>query len=154
MPDNPRGFAPEGEGCQPPNPELADAYRDAAKFEPVEFDQPTERFLIEVAQDVCGRRPWHLHAAATEPSHIHCLVSWRDRSRWEDVRGKIKNILSLELSKRAGCFGRPWFSELASRKRVLDRGHFNYLIETYLNKRHGGWRWTEKHGWAQPKRRR
>lgn len=43
MPDNPRGFALEGEGYQPPNPELADAYRDAARFEFVEFDGPTER---------------------------------------------------------------------------------------------------------------
>lgn len=154
MPDHPRGFAQEDEGYQPPNPELADAYRGAAKFDAVEFDARTERFLIEVARDVCSRRGWRLHGGATEPSHLHALVSWCDGTRWQDVRGKIKNILSLELSKRAGTLGRRWFVEGASRKRVIEQGHFDYLMQTYIPKKHGGWRWTEVLGWIEPKRKR
>lgn len=154
MPDHPRGYAQEGEGYQPTNDELADAYRDAQKFEAVEFDAETERFLIEVVMDVCTRRAWCLHGAATEPSHLHALVSWRDGKRWRDVRGKIKNILSLELSKRFGTKGRPWFVVGASRKRVKERAHFDYLMVTYIPKKHRGWRWTEKLGWIEPCRKR
>lgn len=153
MPDHPRGFAKEGEGYQQPNPELARAYEDAAKFPAVEFDAPTERFLIETACEVCERRGWRFHGAATEPSHLHALVSWRDPSlQWSFVRGKIKNILSLELSKRSATVGRRWFVEGASRKRVRDWDHFDYLMVTYLPKRHGGWRWTERAGWIEPRK--
>ena len=154
MPDHKRGFTKEDEGYQLPNPELADAYRAASTFPPFELDAETERFLIEVAQDVCGRREWRMHAGATEPTHLHILVSWRGSERWEDVRGKIKNILSLELSKRSREIGRRWFAEKASRKRVKDRGHFDYLIDVYLFKKHGGWRWSEKRGWTEPRRKR
>ena len=153
MPDHKRGFVKEGEGYLPPNPKLAKAYRDVAKFPPVEFDHDTEKLLIEVAQDVCGRRDWHFHGGATEPSHFHALVSWRGNHRWQDVRGKIRNILSLELSKRAGTTGRPWFVQKASRKRVRDRDHFDYLMKTYILKKHRGWRWTEIVRWVPPKRR-
>ena len=56
MPDHPRGFTEQGVGYQAPNRELADAYRGAAKFPTVEFDEDTERFLIEIAYDICARR--------------------------------------------------------------------------------------------------
>ncbi len=63
----------------------------------------------------------------------------------------MKNILSLELSMRAGTKGRPWFVQKASRKRVSNRDHFEYLMNTYIPKKHGGWRWTELLGWMSPK---
>jgi hypothetical protein len=79
-------------------------------------------------------------------------VSWRDdRLRWEDVRGELKNILSLELSKRAGITGRPWFAEGASRKHVTRREHFNCLVDAYLPD-HPGWRWDEHFGWTAPRK--
>ncbi|MDQ3439443.1 MAG: hypothetical protein M3478_03740 [Planctomycetota bacterium] len=94
MPNHRRGFTLEGEGYQAPNSALANAYSDVAAYPPFEFDHDTQRFLIEVAQDVCTHRKWRLHAGATELTHIHALTSWRDDSRWEDVRGKIRNIMS------------------------------------------------------------
>jgi len=140
--DHPRGFVQKGEGVRPPNERLARAYDEAASFPPFEFDHDTQRFLIDVVRDVCGRRPWQLHAAATEPTHLHALISWSVGDRWPAVRGKVKNIMSLELSKRAGVYGRRWISEDASRKRVRDGKHFAHHMTTYLPK-HGGWRWFE-----------
>jgi hypothetical protein len=150
MPDHKRGFTQRDEGYQAPNPELASAYNDAAKFRPFEFDDDTQRFLIEVSMDVCARRGWKLYGASTEPTHLHDLVSWRDATRWEDVRGKIKNIMSLELSKRSGEVGRRWFVEEASRRRVERDAHFDYLKQTYLPD-HGGWRYDDERGWTPPR---
>ena len=150
MPDHRRGYTKEGEGYQPPNPRLAKAYRTAAVYPPFDFDPDVQRFLIEVAQDVCGRRRWTLHSASTEMTHLHLLVSWNGAARWGEVRGKIKNILSLELSKRSGETGRRWFAEKASRKHVCERAHFDYLMKKYLFG-HSGWRWDEIRGWTMPR---
>jgi hypothetical protein len=150
MPDHKRGFTQRDEGYQVSNPALASAYRDAAKFPPYEFDHETQRFLIEVAIDVCARRGWKLHGASAERTHLHDLVSWRDGTRWAAVRGKIKNIMSLELSKRSGEVGRRWFVEEASRKRVERDAHFDYLKETYLPD-HSGWCYDDARGWRPPR---
>ena len=37
---------------------------------------------------------------------------------------------------------------------MRDRDHFDYLMKTYILKKHGGWRWTETAGWVAPKRKR
>ena len=146
-PDDRRGFVQRDKGLQPPNPELAGAYDCAAKDAPFEFDADTQRFLIEVVLDVCRRREWRVHGAATEPSHLHALVSWLGEARWPAVRGKIKNVMSTALSKRAGALGRRWFAAGASRKHVLGRGHFDYLLGEYLPS-HGGVGWLEGRGWV------
>jgi len=149
-PDDPRGFVQEGEGIQPPSEPLANAYDNAAKHPPVTFDHVIQQFLIETAHDVCNRRGWRLHGAATEPTHLHTLVSWRDETAWSAVRGKIKNILSTAMSKRAGLKGRPWFVDKASRRHVRDQKHFDYLMHRYLPKHSGvGW-YEDGRGWQPP----
>jgi hypothetical protein len=148
MPDQRRGFVQKGQGIQPRNERLASAYRKAAKAEPFEFDPPTQYRLITEARAVCVGDGYRLHGAATEPSHLHILVSWLDETLpFPKVRGRIRNLLSLDLSKRAGVTGRPWFAAQASRKRVADKAHFHYLLSTYLPK-HRGVQWYEGRGWA------
>jgi REP element-mobilizing transposase RayT len=147
-PDNPRGFVQEDRGVQPPNEALACYYSQAAKFPSFLSDRATERLLIEICLDACQRRNWELHAAATEPTHIHVLVSWKTNLRWQDVRGKLRNLMSLELSKHFDQKGRPWLSTGASRKRVRDRRHFDHLMQVYLLK-HGGLKWFENHGYVE-----
>ncbi len=142
MPDNLRGFVKKSEGVQPTNPALAESYRDAASDEPYEFDDLTQRFVVEVVRGIGARHRWRVHAIACEPTHIHLLVSWESGEAWSSVRGKFKNIISLELSKRHEQLGRRWLSTGASRKRVKDRTHFDYLMKTYLP-RHGGACWCE-----------
>jgi REP element-mobilizing transposase RayT len=145
MPDRPEGFVREGQGIQTPDPRLAKSYAEAAGHPPFRFAPDTQQLLIATAIEVCQRRKWRLHAVATEPTHLHLLLSWRGQARWQDVRGRIRNILSLELSKRQGIKGRPWFSQGASRKRVRNREHFDYLVRRYLPT-HSGIKWFEDHG--------
>jgi REP element-mobilizing transposase RayT len=149
-PDHPRGFVQRGKGIQPPNPELARAYDENAKHPPVVFDAAIQRLLIWGGKDICDRRGWRLHGAATEPTHVHYLVSWKEvQLTWREVRKRIKNVLSLMLGKFKGRKGGHWFVEDGSRKRVKDRAHFDYLVNEYLPK-HRGLRWFEGEAEPQP----
>lgn len=148
MPDRARGFVQKGRGIQPQNDALADAYRRAAKHEPFEFDAATQIRLIVKSRAVCVGEGWRLHGASTELTHLHVLVSWSDEGlEFQKVRGRIKNLVSLDLSQRAGVTGRPWFAGEASRRRVRTREHFEYLLQQYLPK-HGGVQWYEDRGWV------
>ncbi len=142
-----RGFVQKGRGIQPANEALAETYRRAAVHEPFEFDAATQVQLIKKSLAVCVDETWRLHGASTELTHLHLLVRWHDDGvGFTKVRGRIKNLLSLGLSRRAGVTGRPWFSQEASRRRVRDDGHFQYLMGEYLPK-HGGVQWYEGIGW-------
>src|SRR5262245_55881222 len=81
MPDREEGFVQKHRGPQPKNEKLARAYAEAAEWSCVLFDSDDQQFLIETVLDVCGRRSWRLHAAATEPTHLHAVVSWRDETK-------------------------------------------------------------------------
>ena len=148
LPDRPEGFVQKGGRLEPPNRKLAAAYANAANHPPFSFDGDTQRLLIETTLDVCSRRDWRLRGVAAETTHLHVLVSWQDTTRWQDVRGKIRNICSLELSKKHKQYGRPWFVEGASRKRVRNHRHFEHLINTYLPN-HRGLQWFEDRSWIE-----
>lgn len=81
--------------------------------------------------------------------HIYnVLVSWLDAAlAFERVRGRIKNLLSLDLSRQAGTTGRPWFAGEASRRRVTEDTHLRHLLDEYLPK-HRGVQWFEGRGWG------
>jgi hypothetical protein len=149
MPDRERGFVQKGRGVQSANEGLASAYRDAAAHEAFEFDAETQYRLIWKALAVCRDEAWRLHGASTEPTHLHAVVSWVDEAlRFTRVPGRIKNLLSLDLSQRAGLTGRPWFAEDRRRKRVSDAKHLAHLLSEYLPK-HGGVQWIEGSGWGK-----
>jgi len=141
--DNPRGFVQQGKGIQAPNVKLARYYDQRAEQPPVLFEQFHQRVLIWTAFDVCDRRGWRLHFVATEPTHVHILVSWRSPQPWGDVRKRLKNVASLTLGRKLQQPGRKWFSRKGSRKRVRNRAHFDHLVNQYLPK-HGGLRWRER----------
>ena len=148
MPDKAKGFVQKGKGIQASNKALADAYRQEASHEPFEFNALTQSRLIWKARAVCSGDGYRLHGAATEATHLHAVVSWFDVTlRFSKVRGRIKNLMSLDLSRRAGVTGRPWFAEESSRRRVLDEEHLRYLLDAYLPK-HGGVQWYEDRGWV------
>jgi hypothetical protein len=133
-PDHHRGYVRRDEGILPPDPEMAEAYDELARQEPVEFTKQIQDVMIAGAYDICQRRHWRLHAVAFELSHLHLLFSWKEFIEWLEVRAKLKNLLSLFLGRMHGEQGINWFSDGGSRKRVHDRKHFNYLIETYIPK--------------------
>jgi hypothetical protein len=140
--DHRRGFVQVDRGIQPPNAALARFYDQSAKQSPALFDANQQRVIVWIAWDSCNNRTWRLHAAAFEPTHAHILVSWQSSDTWQVVRGKLKNLIGWALSKELGHDGRRWMVRGASRKRVRDRNHFDYLMKTYLP-RHGGIFWKE-----------
>lgn len=58
MPDNPRGFVERGKGIQPPNKNVAKAYRAAATESPFLFGEFEQRVLAWIVWDCCQRRDW------------------------------------------------------------------------------------------------
>jgi len=141
-PDNPRGFVQEGKGLQAPNEGLARYYREHARHKAVRFRRFHQSVLVWIAFDACARRNWRLHCVATEPTHVHFLVSWRCEEKWNAVRTRLKTLSSLMLGRKCGRPGRKWFSRKGSRKRVRDREHFDYLVNEYLPG-HRGLRWRK-----------
>ena len=139
--DNPRGFVQRGKGIQPPNHKLARRYDAIAVAAPMIFRWEHQQILIWIGFDVCDRRGWRLHFTATEPTHVHYLVSWRGCERWDQISNRIKNIASLMLGRKLQ-HKTKWFSKSGSRKRVCDREHLLYLMNEYLP-RHRGLKWCE-----------
>ena len=101
-----------------------------------------QKILIAGTYDICQHRRWHFHGGGNDATHYHSLISWRDYVHWQDVRDKLKNLLSLFLGRWTGIEGRTWFVEGGSRKRVTTRGHFDHLLDTYFPD-HNGVFWRE-----------
>jgi REP element-mobilizing transposase RayT len=140
MPDRRAGFVRRGKGILAPNEVLADEYRDRAAQEAVLFDSRVELLLIEESRVAFEKQRCRGHFVATEPTHVHILVSWPDERAWQRMSVGLKQSLTRRLNHNAGP--RQWFVEGSSRKRVMDREHFDYLVNKYLP-RHGGWKWCE-----------
>ena len=155
MPDRPQGYVRRGKGPLPPDEEQARWYEQHAAQPPVLFDEHVQRTLIDAAREAALHQEFRVHCVATEPTHVHVLVSWKDDRTWQRMRTNVKQSLTRTLnrtlepraglpaameSKRDRC--RKWFSGGASRKRVRDRGHFEYLIDEYLPSHRGAF-WRE-----------
>jgi REP element-mobilizing transposase RayT len=140
--DHPRGFVLEAGTIEPPNANQARFYNNQAKQPRVTFGPFHQRVMIWITYDACVRRNWRLHAVATESTHIHILASWRSDEPWREISRRLKVLSSLMLGRKMGKTGRKWFVRKGSRKRVRDRTHFDYLMDSYLPK-HRGLRWRE-----------
>lgn len=150
MPDHKRGYTKRGEGYQPTDPEMARKYEDRAKHDETIFNHEIQRALIEEAMIAAEHQRFRLHAGAGEPTHVHHLVSRTDSREWIKVRTSLKSSLTRRLSALSHTLFEGQIvlklSRGASRKRVEDEAHFNYLIKTYLP-RHDGVFWCEEAGW-------
>jgi hypothetical protein len=138
--DNPRGYVKHGRGIQAPDSSRADFYDSQALQAPTLFNEEHKDVLFWIVADACCKRCWRLHALAAEPTHIHIPVSWRGYTKWEVVRGKLKNLMSLMLGRHFSSPSRSWFAGGGSRKRVRNRSHFDYLIGRYFPKHRWCWR--------------
>jgi REP element-mobilizing transposase RayT len=125
-PDNKRGYVRRGGKLHPPDAAQAQKYDARAKHEPAVFTTEVQRILIRTAANFCERRKLRLHAAGSDPSHIHFVISWRAYSSWTEILRRLKNILSKELNEQLHCT-RPWFVRGANSKRVSNRGHLELL---------------------------
>jgi len=108
----------------------------------VTFDEGLQQILVDGTRDICDRRDWRLHYVATEPTHIHALLSWLDNTvDWKFVHDTLKRLLGMMLAQRTQTKGQKWFVRKGSRKRVRDQAHYDYLMNEYLP-RHRGQCWS------------
>lgn len=149
MPDRPQGYVRRGKGLLEPDCGRAFAYRQAATEPPVSFGPVEYPVMAWIAHDCCVNRGWQLRAITIVPSHTHVVVSWRDAIDRGEVFAKIKNLMSLELNRRAGQHREHWFSRSGSKQQVKDREHYERLLNEYLPK-HNGYFWRE--GMPPPQR--
>ncbi|HEY4759616.1 MAG TPA: hypothetical protein VIH42_03455 [Thermoguttaceae bacterium] len=140
MPDRKKGFVRRKKGILPPDKQMANIYKKQAKQSKILFSVVVQKLLLEEFSLVCRMQRLRAHYISTEPTHVHVLVSWDDDRSWFVIRNGIKTSFSRRLNKEESQ--RTWFSSGASRKRVKDQAHFDYLITQYLPS-HLGWQWQE-----------
>jgi hypothetical protein len=143
MPDEDEGYVTRDEGRLPQDVVVAARYR-AIMVEPeVEFSEAHQLAMIDEVHVAAAKQEFRVHFVATEPTHIHVLVSWKDERPFEKLRASIRQSLSRRPGK--DLERRTWLSEGGSRRRVSNQEHFDYLVTTYLPQ-HGGWKWSEERG--------
>jgi REP element-mobilizing transposase RayT len=144
MPDEDDGYVARGQGRLPQDVVVASQYRQRMNDEEVLFDDTKTKTLIDEVHNAAKYQDFRVHFVATEPTHIHILVSWKDEQRgFEKLRWSIRQSLSRRLGRDFGP--REWLSEGGSRRRVINQEHFDFLVCTYLPG-HGGWKWSEEQG--------
>lgn len=143
MPDHERGYTPRGDGVRPPNDAMAERYRANQRDPTVVFDEPIQRLLIDETQVAAKFQRLRVHFLATEPTHLHALVSWTDGRPWHTVRAQLRASLTRRMNRELRR--RTWFGESASRRAVVDQEHFDHLVSSYLPD-HGGWKWSPAEG--------
>jgi REP element-mobilizing transposase RayT len=141
MPDRDEGFVRRKQGILSSDEELARQYEERAKADEVTFDAHLQILLIEEAQIAHDKQRYRIHYLATEPTHLHALVSWPDERPWLKIRSGLKSSLTRRLNREVQHRDK-WFVENASRKQVKDDDHFDHLVNSYLPS-HGGWKWRE-----------
>lgn len=135
MPDRTAGYVRRKAGVLVADRQMAACYRKNLKGGVVEFSEEVQQLLISAICDACRHLEARCHAIATDPSHIHVLVSWRGSQDWQRTSKSIKHRLTQELNGQHAK--RKWFSKGASRKQVKDRQHFDYLMQVYLPRHRG-----------------
>ncbi|MEZ6191279.1 MAG: hypothetical protein R3C45_08310 [Phycisphaerales bacterium] len=143
LPDKPRGYTRHKTGIHPPDPRMAQRYRDNMAEPPASFPRTVQRALIDELITACDRQSYQPHAAATDKTHLHVIVAWKTTRAWRRVRAGLQHSLSRRLNQGFGK--RTWFVAHPSRKRVKDKGHYDYLIQRYLPD-HRGWKWDYQRG--------
>jgi REP element-mobilizing transposase RayT len=143
MPDEDDGNVRRDEGQLPQDVRAAIENRKRMTEEEVLFGESHEQALIDEVHVAAKHQTFRVHYVATEPTHIHIVVSWKDDRPFEKLRWGIRQSLSRRLGRDFGR--REWLSEGGSRRRVVNEEHFDYLVGTYLP-RHSGWKWSEEQG--------
>ena len=140
MPDHPRGYVKRKVGILAPDPHMAEHYRKNQLQETVDFGSTEQSLMIDEAVKAFEFQGLRGHFLATDPTHLHVLVSWRSSKTWKAVRQSLRSSLSRRLNQELGP--RSWFAKQPSRKRVTERQHFEHLVRNYLPT-HRGLKWQE-----------
>lgn len=145
MPDRKQGFVQHGKGILPSDPQMAQSYRDRQSQNKVTFNEFIQLNIIDAIQENHKHSHYRLHAIATDPSHVHILISWHDQRPTAKLRTAVKQAVTRHLN--LSIQKQQWFSRKGSQKRIRDKQHFDYLMKVYL-RRHKGLSWYEKQSHA------
>jgi hypothetical protein len=108
MPDHRRGYVHRGDGIRPPDEHMGELYRGNLKQAVVRFDGTKQQQLVQGALDACEHQDVRCHFIATEPTHVHVLVSWNSDRTWQivrkQVRGCITRLLNESISRQQVVF--------------------------------------------------
>jgi REP element-mobilizing transposase RayT len=143
LPDHRRGYVHRGDGIRSPDVHMAQVYRSSMTQAAVLFDSAIQQQIVNGVIEASAHLEVRCHFIATEPTHIHVLVSWQSDRAWQAVRKQIRGSVTRRLNSTIRK--QQWFSKSPSRKRVRDRRHFDYLVTKYLPK-HSGVKWSEQRG--------
>ena len=148
LPDRSQGFVARGRGILPQDARLGRLYREAMAETAVLFADAVQRALLECLVESASKQRFLMYVAATDRTHLHALVAWRDPRRGTQLRSLIKGSLSRELNRQFER--RTWLAEKGSCQQVKNREHFDYLAQCYLP-RHAGWQWSRERGLTGPR---
>ena len=131
---------------------------EIARSPEARFDKALQLAFHEVIPEICTERAVKLHAAATCPTHIHVIYSFKNpactcgapkfcrkgcpaKSHTEKVFTRLKQKLGQSAAKLNQTQNRPWLSRGWNTTPIRNREHLNYLLTEYLPKHE-----TEQHG--------
>jgi REP element-mobilizing transposase RayT len=116
LPDRKRGFVRrDGQGIHEQNLELADKYKKQMMQDVVRFDREVQIKIVEALQETSLFQKLRLHGIATDASHVHLLVSWKDDRKWDSIRRSLKHALTSHLNQ---IKKQQWLTRAGSRKHV------------------------------------
>jgi hypothetical protein len=156
--DHPKGYVQRDEGLREPSESLAQWRGRQAKDPPARFSLELQEVLHGVIVEIAQERRVRLHAVGSTRTHVHKLFSFRSpacpcgasefckpgcpaRRFAEALMTRVKRKMGQQLAKRSDTCGRRWFSRGWDLTPVRNRGHFDYLVATYLpdhQRRQGG----------------
>ena len=148
MPDRPQGYVHHTRGLLPPDPKRARRYRRDQREPSASFDARTQKLLGQTMLDAQEPQAMEVLSLASDPSHFHALLGWRDDRDEDQVCRAARSSLTRVLNREVGR--RTWFTRGSDQRPVVRREHFRYLVEEY-HKSHIGWAWCRWNGWREPR---
>ncbi len=98
LPDRTRGYVKRGKGILPPDKHMHRLYSEAMTQPFVMFESDTQQQLIQTVRESSSKQNFEIYFIATDSTHVHALLGWRDNRRGTILRGRLKWSLSHALN--------------------------------------------------------
>ena len=142
MPDRPEGYFKHDKGWRPPDEGGAKQYHEKMQEDAVILTRVQQQELINEAIKAQPFQRFTLYSAATDSTHVHIVVAWKDDRNPVRIRSGIKSSLSRAMNARYGKQAR--FVAKAGQHPVRDEQHLSQLVHEYLPKHTLYWYYKSK----------
>ena len=140
LPDRPEGSFKYHQGWQPPGHARAETYRSQMTDEPARFNNKAQQLLLDTLRKGETLQNYDLYALATDESHAHAVIAWRDEREPVRIRSQVKSSMTRAINQSFGK--RKWFVYGAGQTPITDEEHLHHLVHVYLPK-HSGLYWSQ-----------